>query len=244
MPLMLKPAPTRLRLVLWSLANGLGEFPEAPPPGLVTVPSGEGVPQGYHAMSGYRAAGERAIRIDMLERLADMLRAEDSRGGFEANPDMLSITGMTLEQFADLMKGLGYNAERGERAKVKPAPAEGSEASEATSADAQPAEAEAAAPDATASEAAEPEMDVYFTFTWGGNRGARQQNRGGGKPRRDGAGGKGRHAGKPGGKPGGKSGGKPRQDKAKSFQARPPKKEKAIDPDNPFAALMALKEKN
>ncbi|MGR3838502.1 MAG: helicase-related protein, partial [Cognatishimia sp.] len=73
MPLMLKPAPTRLRLVLWSLANGLGEFPEAPPPGLVTVPSGEGVPQGYHAMSGYRAAGERAIRIDMLERLADML---------------------------------------------------------------------------------------------------------------------------------------------------------------------------
>ena len=145
MPLMLKPAPTRLRLVLWSLANGLGEFPEAPPPGLVTVPSGEGVPQGYHAMSGYRAAGERAIRIDMLERLADMLRAEDSRGGFEANPDMLSITGMTLEQFADLMKGLGDNAERGERAKVKPAPAEGSEASEATSEDAQPTEAEATA---------------------------------------------------------------------------------------------------
>ncbi len=70
-------------------------------------------------MSGYRAAGERAIRIDMLERLADMLRAEDSRAGFEAKADMLSITGMTLEQFADLMQGLGYKAERGERAKVK-----------------------------------------------------------------------------------------------------------------------------
>jgi ferredoxin len=28
---------------------------------------------------------------------------------------MLSITGMTLEQFADLMEGLGYKAERGER---------------------------------------------------------------------------------------------------------------------------------
>jgi hypothetical protein len=29
---------------------------------------------GYYAMAGYRASGERAIRIDMLERLADMLR--------------------------------------------------------------------------------------------------------------------------------------------------------------------------
>ncbi|WP_135501597.1 helicase-related protein [Roseovarius aestuariivivens] len=119
MPLLLKPAPTRLRLVLWSLSKGLDEFPEAPPPGLVTVPSGTATPPGYHSMAGYRAAGERAIRIDMLERLADMLRAEDSRGGFEASADMLSITGMTLEQFADLMQGLGYKAERGEREKVK-----------------------------------------------------------------------------------------------------------------------------
>ncbi|MCK4861606.1 MAG: disulfide oxidoreductase, partial [Rhodobacteraceae bacterium] len=30
--LMLKPAPTRLRLVLWSLNADLQEFPEAPPP--------------------------------------------------------------------------------------------------------------------------------------------------------------------------------------------------------------------
>ena len=121
MPLLLKPAPTRLRLVLWSLSKGLEEFPEAPPPGLVTVPAGDAgaVPAGYHTMSGYRAAGERAIRIDMLERLADMLRTEDSRGGFEASADMLSITGMTLEQFADLMQGLGYRAEKGEREKVK-----------------------------------------------------------------------------------------------------------------------------
>ncbi|MDR9394503.1 MAG: helicase-related protein, partial [Roseovarius sp.] len=72
MPLLLKPAPTRLRLVLWSLAQGLDTFPESPPPGLVTVPAAEGVPRGYHSMAGYRAAGTRAIRIDMLERLADM----------------------------------------------------------------------------------------------------------------------------------------------------------------------------
>ncbi len=119
MPLLLKPAPTRLRLVLWGLANNMDDLPEAPPPGLVTVPA-TNMPQGYYTMAGYRAAGSRAIRIDMLERLADMLRGEDSRSGFEAKADMLSITGMTLEQFADLMEGLGYKAERGERIKVKP----------------------------------------------------------------------------------------------------------------------------
>ncbi|MEY8842624.1 disulfide oxidoreductase, partial [Cribrihabitans sp. XS_ASV171] len=120
MPLLLKPAPTRLRLVLWSLAQGLDDFPEPPPPGLVTIPANTHAPKGYDTMCGYRIAGERAIRIDMLERLADLLRGEDSRGGFEAKPDMLSITGMTLEQFAALMEGLGYRAEKGERAKVKP----------------------------------------------------------------------------------------------------------------------------
>ncbi|GGL78660.1 helicase-related protein [Wenxinia marina] len=118
-PALLKPAPTRLRLVLWSLAKGLDEFPEAPPPGLVTVPAAKGAEPGYFAMAGYRAAGDRAIRIDMLERLADMLRDKDSRGGFEASADMLSITGLTLEQFAGLMEGLGYRAEKGERPKVR-----------------------------------------------------------------------------------------------------------------------------
>jgi ATP-dependent RNA helicase SUPV3L1/SUV3 len=120
MPLLLKPAPTRLRLLLWGLSKGLDEFPTSPPPGLVTIPLGSDLPEGYDAMSGYRKAGERAIRIDMLERLADMLRSEDSRGGFEAKPDMLSITGMTLDQFAGLMEGLGYRAEKGERAKARP----------------------------------------------------------------------------------------------------------------------------
>ncbi|MGV6805397.1 MAG: disulfide oxidoreductase, partial [Ruegeria sp.] len=268
MPLLLKPAPTRLRLVLWALSGGLQEFPEAPPPGLVTVPVAKGAPQGYDTMCGYRDAGERSIRIDMLERLADMLRAEDSRGGFEAKPDMLSITGMTLEQFADLMQGLGYKAERGERPKVKtvtteadeqsavvsekqaeapeatesderaktaPAPANMPvEATEGTEVSAEPAEAEPVSD--------EPEAEVFFTFTWGRQR---QANRG---PRRDG-----RQLpakGKPRGKPqdgrrksmdkkGGKSEG------SKTFSSRPPKKEKAIDPDNPFAAaLMGLKEGN
>lgn len=212
---------------------------------------------------------------------------------------MLSITGMTLEQFADLMKGLGYNAEMGEREKVKatdavvttdagqtvddvpvmdaaqdvlPTAAAGTE--DAPAADDVPAEvaaiddegialiAEEAAeapevsdhiPDASETEVpvgkaadaevAGPETETFYTFTWvrparsgGGN--ARQ---GGGRPA-----GKGQGQGK--GKPRGKQGGGPRAGGGKpqggqNFSARPPKKEKAIDPDNPFAAaLMGLKD--
>ncbi len=272
MPLLLKPAPTRLRLVLWSLAQKLDEFPESPPPGLVTIPTDKNAPEGYHELSGYRAAGARAIRIDMLERLADLLRAQDSRGGFEATPDMLSITGMTLEQFADLMQGLGYKGERGERVKVKPAPvtvAADPDPSptevptppsetpvEPTEVPEQPQEAPPAAPQETpipdmpevpgdapmaASEAeaapekaeAAPEMEVFYTFTW-----APRRQGGGNKPRGE------RPQGKPRGKPGKGKGKRPAQDAQKSYQARPPRKEKPIDPDNPFAAaLMGLKDK-
>ncbi|TQS73235.1 hypothetical protein ERN12_05580 [Rhodobacteraceae bacterium] len=275
---LLKPAPTRLRLVLASLYDGLDEFPESPPPGLVTIPNVEQVERTAYIRSGYRPAGTRAIRIDMLERLADLLRGQDSRGGFEANPDMLSITGMTLDQFADLMQGLGYKAEAGERPKVKATPASEVQATpDAAQTPAAQADADTAVPnpipegespiaeaqnangpDAGASEAdaqpdaAEadaPEMEQFYTFQWVPR--ARAQNRG---PRRDGNttagsgakpdGGGRRRDGGGGGKPKGKGAPKGAQKGGnRKFEARPPKKEKPIDPDNPFAVLAQLKDK-
>ncbi|MBL8561220.1 MAG: helicase, partial [Gemmobacter sp.] len=177
LPLLLKPAPTRLRLVLWSLAKGLQEFPESPPPGLVTIPNIAEVPKEHYTLAGYRPAGARAIRIDMLERLADLLRAKDSRAGFEATPDMLSITGMTLEQFADLMGGLGYKGEKAERVKqrapVAPAVVEGSTApipEEVSVLAPAPEEAapvtEGAAEGEAVAEAPAPEMETFYTFVW------------------------------------------------------------------------------
>ncbi|MFV2001625.1 MAG: helicase-related protein [Paracoccaceae bacterium] len=158
LPLLLKPAPTRLRLVLWSLASGLKNFPESPPPGLVTIPSATGEAGGYHSMCGYRQGGERAIRIDMLERLADLLRTQDSRGGFEANPDMLSITGTTLEQFAGLMAGLGYSFEKATREKLKVAPPDAAvKAPEAVPPETPPAAAEPQAHSETVADQAAPE---------------------------------------------------------------------------------------
>jgi len=253
MPLLLKPAPTRLRLVLRSLAEGVDEFPESPPPGLVTIPHIAEVPASTYLMSGYKPAGSRAIRIDMLERLADLLRSEDSRGGFEANPDMLSITGMTLEQFADLMQGLGYKAERGERDKpVREVPeateerdttetpsenqaeevASAEAATEPSTSEAEAAQSDAGSlPNADTAAVEDDTKEVFFTFTWGGNRGKQQQRRG--TPQ-----------GKKGGKPKGKGTRQDRGSKPRNFESRPPKKDK-IDPDNPFAAaLMGLKSKD
>ena len=295
-PLLLKPAPTRLRLVLWSLTKGLSEFPESPPPGLVTIPVDASAPVGADMMAGYRNAGIRAIRIDMLERLADMLRGEDSRSGFEAKADMLSISGTTLEQFADLMKGLGYNAEKGERTKVKTvtqvmpeavkdiaadtpvmdvnAPAEGAiiegahpvaplDVPEGTAAivdegtapiAAEPvmqgevpaaisemSETEIAQGTAPDAQIAGAEMETFYTFTWA--RAPRRQPAAGGE-RPQGKGkpqARGKKPARDGKREGGRDGGKP-ADKSQNFSARPPKPEKKIDPDNPFAAaLMGLK---
>lgn len=269
MPLLLKPAPTRLRLVLWALARNMDEFPEAPPPGLVTVPAAQMAP-GYYTMAGYRAAGARAIRIDMLERLADMLRAEDSRGGFEAKADMLSITGMTLEQFSDLMTGLGYKAERGERAKVKPvdqimqeAPgvvpqpetiedkienieAEGiapiaETLEEETEIPAEiPAMSETEVAPGTPADPIAPSTEIEVYYTFTWAGRARRSG-----PPAQGGRGKPQEArtGKPRGKgkpKGGDRAGKPSE--AKNYSAKPAPKKDRIDPDNPFAAaLMGFK---
>jgi ATP-dependent RNA helicase SUPV3L1/SUV3 len=288
LPALLKPAPTRLRLVLWSLSQGLQEFPESPPPGLVTIPNLAEVPKVHYTLSGYHPAGTRAIRIDMLERLADILRTKDSRAGFEATPDMLSITGMTLDQFADLMAGLGYKGEKGERVKVKPSiPEPVAEAPVSTAPlteddhvlnpppPPEPVLAEGEAPVEAAAE-----MEGFYTFTWAprpraergprrdandarparGGRGPakpagdaapaeagqRPKREGGERPKRDGQ--KPDHRGDRKGQGGGKPYGKgakdgKREDRAKSFEARPPRAEKPVDPDNPFAALLALKGK-
>ena len=159
MPALLKPAPARLRLALWALSEGFDEFPAPPPPGMVTIPAVQGAPSGFYPRAGYRLAGGRAIRIDMLERLADMIRSEDVRGGFEATADMLSITGCTLEQFAELMKGLGWQVEKGERPKPVAEPAAKGDAAEA------PAEEAAAASEAAAEAGDAPTADEEASVT-------------------------------------------------------------------------------
>ena len=158
LPLLLKPAVTRMRLVLWALKKGFTEFPSAPVAGLVTINANNNEADGYFVKAGYHYAGEWALRIDMLERLADLIRKENTHLGFEANSDMLSITGMTNEQFSNLMSGLGYDVTLGERQKVV-----------GITSDPNPENANKVydnSDNSIAKETIEPEMQTFWTFVW------------------------------------------------------------------------------
>ncbi len=180
----------------------------------------------------------------MLERLADLLRAEDSRNGFEANADMLSITGMTQEQFANLMEGLGYSAEKGEREKVKAieiidnADVNGQEKS---SVDPQNNEVKPQADkiEGQGELAEEKDIETFYTFKWINKQtNKRRANKDKQAKPNDGETGKSKHKKKANKKQRVKS------DQPKSFESRP-EKPKKIDPDNPFAAaLMDFSKRN
>jgi ATP-dependent RNA helicase SUPV3L1/SUV3 len=89
---------------------------------------------------------------------------------------------------------------------------------------------------------------VYYVFTWAPRRSGAAPRRGRGAEGRGKRPAKGGKPGKPKGDKGargdkGKAAGKPQG--ARSYEARPPRREKPIDPDNPFAAaLMGLKDKS
>ena len=110
-PLFLKPEPTRLRMTLWKIFNQVEKSIDPPLPGLVTIPILDGVENTYYEVAGFKNLGSRAIRIDMLERLADLIRAEDTKKGFKANSEMLSITGLSFIQLKDILENLGYKSE-------------------------------------------------------------------------------------------------------------------------------------
>ena len=78
-------------------------------------------------MVGYRVCGPRAVRVDILERLADLIRpalswrpgmpgdkpagAIDGRG-FTITVAMTSLVGCSGEDFAAILRALGYRMER------------------------------------------------------------------------------------------------------------------------------------
>ncbi len=111
-PALLKPAPTRLRHSLWYLATDPASLPEPPTPGLVNIPADPEWPGEYLRICGFHRCGARAVRIDMVERLLDLIRqAEKLEEWFAGTLDMLSITGSSLEDLREIMSGLGYESE-------------------------------------------------------------------------------------------------------------------------------------
>jgi ATP-dependent RNA helicase SUPV3L1/SUV3 len=133
LPALLKPAPRVLATQLWALKyggadlKGLDEVPHLAASGRTSIPVDKEVPKALYRTVGYRVCGERAVRVDILERLADLIRpllgwrtgATGERpvgavdgGGFTVTVSMTSLTGASGEDFASILRALGYRMER------------------------------------------------------------------------------------------------------------------------------------
>jgi ATP-dependent RNA helicase SUPV3L1/SUV3 len=133
-PSLLKPAPTALRLLLWALMLEKNQqydrsrLPEPPGQGLTSVPFDRSTPHGYYRVLGFRVCGPRAVRIDMLERLGDLIRervfwkprfdgeprpaGSIEGGGFTVVADMMSLVGCSGEEFSAILRSLGFRMMR------------------------------------------------------------------------------------------------------------------------------------
>ena len=138
-PALIKPAPAGLVTLLWALKNdgkdkpGFGDVVHALASGRTSVVIDPAFDKAFYKLAGYRNLGRRAVRIDILERLADLIRpATNWKPGLGQRPDgaydgqsfmvtppMMSILGATADDMEEILKGLGYRAEPKPPAEVK-----------------------------------------------------------------------------------------------------------------------------
>ncbi len=133
LPALLKPAPRTLAAQLWALKNGgldqrgLDEIAHLASSGRTSIKVDPEIAKGLYRAAGFRVCGERAVRVDILERLADLIRpaiayrpgttpGEPPPGtadgeGFVATVNMTSLVGCSGEDFASILKSLGYQPE-------------------------------------------------------------------------------------------------------------------------------------
>ena len=107
-PGLLKPAPAQLRLFLWALFNNMDQLPDVPVAGLCTIVIDQKAPRTFYEVSGYRVTGKNAVRLDMLERLANAARETSLKGPFPTDPDLMSLVGTSGDDFVEIMSYLGY----------------------------------------------------------------------------------------------------------------------------------------
>jgi len=132
-PALLKPAPRVLAAQLWAIKHadpeleGTDTLPGLAANGRTSVPVDKALPKSLYRVVGYRVCGERAVRVDILERLADLIRpllawrpnnpgakpaGAVEGSGFVVTGSMTSLTGTSGEDFASILRSLGYRMER------------------------------------------------------------------------------------------------------------------------------------
>ena len=106
---LLKPEASKLRIALFNaFYNTIDSKTFQPPPGLVTVEFDKHISKKQYLVAGFFVAGSRAIRIDMLERLYFLIKEHAKDEWIVVQPAMLSITGLGLENFAELIENLHF----------------------------------------------------------------------------------------------------------------------------------------
>jgi ATP-dependent RNA helicase SUPV3L1/SUV3 len=138
-PALLKPAPASLVTLLWALQNdgkdkpGFGDIVHLLASGRTSVVVNQSFEPVFYKLAGFRTLGRRAVRVDILERLADLIRPALSwRAGTGSRPDgaydgaafmvtppMMSILGANADDMEEILKGLGYRSEAKPAAEVK-----------------------------------------------------------------------------------------------------------------------------
>lgn len=144
-PGLLKPAARALAALLWALKqdnvdlSSLSGAQHLASSGRTSFPVDKQLPRDAYRVLGYKQAGERAVRVDILERLADLIRPalawrENSSGekpagafdgrSFVVTQAMTSLTGSAGEDFASVLRALGYRMEKRPPLPQKPVVAE------------------------------------------------------------------------------------------------------------------------
>ncbi len=129
-PTVLKPAARVLALQLWGLQSpsaGVDALAQTLAPlassGRTSLPYDPLISKESYCVAGFRPCGDRIVRVDIVERLADMIRAafiersakDDSgrvaRGplrGFVVSGQMTSLTGCSGDHFSSILRSLGF----------------------------------------------------------------------------------------------------------------------------------------
>src|SRR5712671_262439 len=195
LPILLKPAPRVLATQLWALKHespetkGLDAIERLAASGRTSIAADKEAPRVLYRTAGYRVCGERAVRVDILERLADIVRpalawrgnspgqkpaAAFDGSGFVVTVAMTSLTGCSGEEFASILRALGYRMEKRPKPAAVPAGTGTSEAgpSEAGPSETLPADTAAVSSEMPGVAAADPTSAVDGATAHGATDGA------------------------------------------------------------------------
>jgi ATP-dependent RNA helicase SUPV3L1/SUV3 len=107
---LLNPSAVRMRSVLATLyapRASEGDGRDLPRGNKPSRPA-DSIPNAVWAMLGYSVVGGRAIRVDILEKFAAIVRKQARAGAFTATPDMLALAGCDVAALVLVMRDLGY----------------------------------------------------------------------------------------------------------------------------------------